>query len=448
MTLTLRLLLVVVLVVLGLLVSAAFIELRFAKQTVERELDSSAKLTLQLVSAAFIAGQVSDHAESLDILIRHLQQLRNIRHLDIAVLRADGTVIQPFSDNRERGASRVPDWFRRLVAPLPVEYRRRVVSPGLIPSEIVIVPNPNDEIAEVWQEARIGFGLILGFTLLALVLIALTIRQALRPMQRIIHGLEEIEAGDYASRLPRFRLPELQFLAARINHMTEVLERQQGENRALNRRLLEVQEQERRHLARELHDELGQSITALKVMAVGQGRDARGTSAILDVCNQMYAVVREMMHRLRPVMLEELGLVTALERLVDDWNGRHADTFCALQVSGEFDDLGDDSAITLYRIVQEALTNVSRHATASTVSVRLQRAVDGAITLMIQDDGQGFETEVTRMGMGLLGMRERVQALDGKLSLVARPGVGVTIDITIPATGLEQAHEQDPSAAG
>jgi signal transduction histidine kinase len=150
-------------------------------------------------------------------------------------------------------------------------------------------------------------------------------------------------------------------------------------------------------------------------------------------------VVRGMMHRLRPVVLDELGLAVALERLVDDFNTHHEDTFCILRTEGPLDDLGESLNIQLYRIVQEALTNVAKHACASEIHVHLVHTGHGAIDLSIRDNGRGFETDARHSGMGLPGLRERVNSINGKLSLESRPGEGVLIHISIDDTNDENS---------
>ncbi len=442
MTLTLRLILLVLAIVLTMLASGAYIALDAVRGNVSDEVESSARLTMQLLSVALISSHGENQAEAQQILIDHLQGLDDIRHLQIAVVRPDGTAIHPFSERKNAEAERVPNWFVSLVAPVPHEYHRRITSPVLGRSEVVVVPNPYEAIRQVWEEARSILGLTLFFTLVCLVLMTFTIRRALRPVNDISAGLGVIQSGDYAARLPPFRLPELDRLSSQFNHMAQVLEAQQSENHRLNKRLLAVQESERRHLSRELHDELGQSISAIKVMAVNLRQNPtpspEGANAIIGVCNQMYGVVRDMMNRLRPVALEELGPTTALERLVDDWNDRQEESFCALSLRGAFDDLDEETAINLYRIVQEALTNVARHAAASKVSVDIRRREDAGIDLLIRDDGRGFDDNTTNKGMGLLGMRERVQALNGKISLASQPGQGVSISITLPFNPPEE----------
>jgi len=436
MTLTRRLLLLLLAIVMATVACGAYIALGIARDNVSREVESSARLTMQLLTAALISGHAESQPKAQQILITHLQRLDDIRHLRIAVIRGDGSVIYPFSEGRAVRLQTVPGWFFDLVKPAPTEYRKRIASPVFGSSEIVILADPGDEIQEVWREGRSIVALIVVFTAVCLLLMAVTIRRSLRPVKQISAGLGIIQSGDFAARLPEFRLPELNRLSQHFNHMAQVLEAQKVENRRLNRRLLSVQESERRHLSRELHDELGQSISAIKAMAVNLRQHPEGgpdgANAIIGVCNQMYGVVRDMMNRLRPVALEELGVVTALERLVDGWNDRQEESFCALSIRGDFAGLDEDTAVTLYRIVQEALTNVARHAAAEKAEVRLEGAPGDGISLGIRDDGRGFDEKLEPKGMGLLGMRERVEALNGKIVLAGGPGKGVSIDITLP----------------
>ncbi len=448
MSLSLRLILLILAVVFTMLMAGAYIAVNTARQTVAHETESSAKHTLQLLSAAIISAQTDDPHTSQHILIRHLQDLDRTRHLNIAVLRPDGTIIQPTFLNPDTTLDTVPKWFAKLITPAQTEYRRRLGSPGAAPTEIVIVPNPADEIREVWNETRNILSLILAFTALSLILITWVIKRSLKPISEISSGLAVIEAGDYQARLPNFSLPDLNSLSVRFNHMAEVLEKQQRENRHLSKRTLDIAEAERRHLARELHDELGQSISAIKAVAVSlkqqSGENNQAAGSIIDISDHIYSVVRGMMHRLRPVVLDELGLVTALERLIDDWNGHHENTFCVLRTEGILSDLSETANIHLYRIAQEALTNIVKHAAATEVNVKLNRLNEREVELTIRDNGKGFDPHAKHSGMGLPGLRERVNSMNGKLSLESRQGQGVLIHITID----DSQNEKNTSPSG
>jgi PAS domain S-box-containing protein len=234
--------------------------------------------------------------------------------------------------------------------------------------------------------------------------------------------------------------------------MTRLLE----ENRKLTQQSIAIQEEERRSLARELHDELGQCLTAIKADGVSiclRSQDSlpqifESASAIVSVSSHVYDVVRSMMRRLRPSMLDELGLVETLNDAIADWRARYPDATYRFTVSGNLDHLGEAINITVYRIVQECLTNVVKHAQASHVDIQLAResmatapvpeaglpkGVQGdCVRLVISDDGRGMNTSAYTAGLGILGMRERVQALNGSFSLQSSPGHGVCVSTVIP----------------
>jgi signal transduction histidine kinase len=163
----------------------------------------------------------------------------------------------------------------------------------------------------------------------------------------------------------------------------------------------------------------------------------------------MYDQVRSMMARLRPSILDELGLVSALGSMIDDWNTHHEDLFCSFEHLGAVPTLSADGAINVFRIVQEALTNVARHAQAATVSVRL-RTERRACLLDIEDDGCGYDPATVRRGHGLLGIDERVRAMGGRLSLATAPGRGTKFSIVIPLSESPDherpLHETEDSA--
>ncbi|HNB78688.1 MAG TPA: sensor histidine kinase [Rhodocyclaceae bacterium] len=210
--------------------------------------------------------------------------------------------------------------------------------------------------------------------------------------------------------------------------------------RRLSRRYLEAQESERRHLARELHDELGQYLNAIKVDAVAlrdytksSGGDARRSAAtIVDLTDHVYGVVRTLMSQLRPVALDELGLIPALQHCIEGWRMRLPQLgFDLFANEGELGMLDEQVRLTAFRIVQESLTNAARHARATRVSVMLGREA-GTIRAVVQDDGIGMDAKTRTNGLGLVGMRDRVEALGGTLSIRSSPQFGTRIEARIP----------------
>lgn len=414
-----------------------------ARQAVAQEIEASVNLLLQFLTAVTVSGDAADRRNLYTALISNLDELDDTRHLSISLSSDSESVMLPATAADAARDAGVPGWFTRMVAPPPVEYRRRLSGPGLPRAEIAIRADSRDEVAEAWRESRVALGMLVLFAVLSMGLIYLTVSRPLRPIDRILSALRIIERGEYGVRLPQFELPEMQRIAQGFNRMAGVLDAQRRENQALSKRSLAIQESERRHLARELHDELGQSISAIKALAVSiaqhadpDGASIRGSAqSIVLVCNRIYQVVRDMMNRLRPAVVDELGLRLGLERMVDDWNAHHEDVFCRLAVTGPVDALGDELQIGVYRIVQEGLNNVAKHAGAGTVELRLEvtgETVPRRLSLQMRDDGRGFDPGRSSSGVGLPGMRERVESLGGEMTVTAERGAGVVIDIAVP----------------
>jgi len=250
-----------------------------------------------------------------------------------------------------------------------------------------------------------------------------------------------------SARLSTAREPELHMYVADITDVTLMqteLASALEENRRLSQRSMQVQEEERRNLARELHDELGQSLNAIKVDAVairdGSGNAVevqRGARAIIEVSGQVYDVVRSLLQRLRPVALDELGLRSAVEYGVEQWQRRHATVRCSFSAKGDLDGLSEVVNITLYRLAQECLTNVAKHAQATSATISLDRegAGDAEVRFSFEDNGRGFDPGQRTQGLGLVGLRERVEALGGSFDLQSAPGQGVRVRASIPVRG-------------
>jgi signal transduction histidine kinase len=217
------------------------------------------------------------------------------------------------------------------------------------------------------------------------------------------------------------------------------IEATQNNLRRLSRRLVQAQELERQALSRELHDEVGQMMTAL---GMELGHLETLLNGNLDSCRSRIEdakrlntdamrAIRDLAMGLRPSMLDDIGIEAALQ-----WQGRefsrHTGVPATVKVDGSLDDLSDSQRTCIYRVVQEALTNCARHAMAKKVLVTLRTREHG-IVVVVEDDGIGFNPSAARGGVGLLGMQERVQELDGKLTITSQPNHGARIKVELPA---------------
>jgi signal transduction histidine kinase len=223
-------------------------------------------------------------------------------------------------------------------------------------------------------------------------------------------------------------------------------------NRRLAQQYLDRQESEHRALARDLHDELGQYLNAIRIDAVAlrvrltavDPADS-GALAMIENITRVETAVLGLIRQLRPVGLDELGLRAALEHCVGDWRARLPELAIELSLSERLDGLDERQRLALYRLVQESLTNVARHARARHVVIRIELlATPGTtaeeVTVRIADDGCGTAAGQSGRGLGLVGMRERVEALGGSLAIASAPGAGFTLTARMPASA--------PSAIG
>lgn len=269
-----------------------------------------------------------------------------------------------------------------------------------------------------------------------------------RPIISLVHATQVVAKGDFSPRVPRWANDEIGDLAEAFNQMTEQLARTdelRKEREILRRQLLEkviaTQEDERRRIARELHDSTSQNLTSLlvglRMMETHCSQCAAQSKAtdLRQVASKTLEEVHDLSMRLRPRVLDDLGLAAALERLVSEWQARHK---IPVDVAIQLDDrLPGEVETAIYRIVQETLTNIARHANARSASILVERRGDAVLTI-VEDDGIGFDAD-TNPGehhLGLLGMRERAELLDGKLTIESLPehGTSVFIEIPLPPT--------------
>lgn len=216
------------------------------------------------------------------------------------------------------------------------------------------------------------------------------------------------------------------------------------ENHFLLRQALELQEEERRHIARDLHDDMGQYLNAIKANATSLVNMPDLPPSISEVAlhiishsDHIYRSARQLIHRLRPAALDELGLGAALQHLIDTWKYPANGTRYQLAIDDALDHLDDKLTINIYRVIQEAITNAARHAQASLIDVHLFMQGDRLI-VDITDDGCGISQAEPHKGLGLAGMRERIKAVDGKFEVSSAAGTGTRIRAVIPITPIKE----------
>jgi len=254
----------------------------------------------------------------------------------------------------------------------------------------------------------------------------------------IVHGraVGVIAAHDKEGGDPRFGDEDARLGESLAKRAAIAFDLSQRVSRDAMRRVVEAQELERRRLARELHDETGQALTSIllglktleRSVETKQGRD--GVAAVRDLVVATLQDVRRLAVELRPAALDDFGLAPALERLVETVR-QDTPVDVDLEIGIGDERLPTDVETTMYRIVQEALTNIAKHAAATRISILLTRK-ERAVVVVVEDDGDGFDAADPTAGLGLAGMRERVTLLGGQLRIETSPGRGTTIAAEVP----------------
>ncbi|MDP9082782.1 MAG: histidine kinase [Pseudomonadota bacterium] len=447
LSLKMRLMLLVTVLIGAFCLAAGTYIVKRAQTDIRGEVYSASDLIQHYLEAQLQLAEESWRKNAGNIPNLQLTKLSDIRHVEVYFYNAVGTMLETSAGGRAH-APEAPFWFVWLVQRsfTPIADQRRFVGfDGFAIGVLVIHPDPAFEIDEVWNVTRGLLGLLILFALLVNGLIGWAVGRALRPLGFVRTALSELSAGRFSARLAAIDLPELAGISGEFNHMAATLERSTAENHQLTRRLMQIQEDERQLLARELHDEIGQCVTAIHADAVtihrvGASADPvirESATAIIEVASRIKNMVRGMLQRLRPAVIDRQDLGTALRELTAAFRQRNPHTSCTLEVGSEITELGGEPASALYRVVQEGMTNVARHANAARVSIRISSATaasgDGAlVAAVLEDDGVGFDSNTITKGFGLLGMRERVAGLGGTLTIDSAAGGGTRLYAELP----------------
>lgn len=444
MSLKLRLLIIVSLILIINFAAASYFLVQNARQAVAAEMASSTQLARGLLINALPTLRFSnDLSERLTLIV---DSVRHTRHIRAWFEDMNG---QPLIGQEERMAffnkPDAPDWFIRVMEPEAVAFRRLITKGSQSFGYLVVEADPSDEVTEVWRDMQVLF--ILGgfFLTLILILVYVALRQGLRPLGALADALAKLENGDFTARVDTGAARELSPIQIRFNHMASVLEKTMAENHALAGNMLTVQESERRDLARELHDELAPCLFGIRVDLGEIERIAienkladveEKVSSVKLITSHIQSLVRKMLSRLRPMTLDDLGLTDALRDMLHNWRDRQPEIDWEWDFAGELNDLPDTQQVTVYRVVQECTTNCVRHAEASHVKVEVRREKEN-IKVTVTDDGKGLDNNSVIKGFGLIGMRERVSALGGKIAFDTEEGLGLQVRVLIPLKGAE-----------
>jgi two-component system sensor histidine kinase UhpB len=342
-----------------------------------------------------------------------------------------------------------PEWFARTYreffgAETPVIRQLTIRQPET--GAVVAVADAEAAVRQAWRQISIVLGVAASMAMAICLLAAAAITKALAPTRTIVEGLRRLEKGNYRQPIRADQTAEFGLIARAVNDLAERLAHTAAERTALTKRLFEVQEEERRALARDLHDEFGQCLTATLAFAAAIEAGARDRTdlaedarSISKAARRMMTTLRDALARLRSQDLEELGLEACLIQLVAGWNARTgSNATVRLDLAGNLGSIPQAVLTSVYRIAQECLTNAMRHGRPSDVRLRVELGAIGdgdvAVAVAVEDNGGGDPATVNAAaGHGILGMRERIAALGGSL-IIGRAAGGLRIAARIPLT--------------
>ena len=413
----------------------------FATAQLVEEVEPAAR-SARAVAAALngaLRTSTNPHA-TLDAFVQSLGASETIR------FRRLGTDLDVHPPEVQTPLGTVPAWFIRLLAIPEFKAAFPVMIEGKQVGDVVFAPDMAADIYEKW----IGF-LAIACSGIALMLLTgaiahFTARSALRPLQRLGDGLTRMRTGDYEQLIPPAGPPEIRRSAQEANELARTLNRLSQDNRSLLRRIVSLQDDERQDMARELHDELGpllfgiraNTVALLESIPAGEAELRRAAEGILQSVETLQQANRRILDRLRPLYIQELGLERSIQTLLRNAKAQAPGLKVTSQIDARLNEADGLLSQTVYRVIQEAVTNVLRHAKANSMHVATG-INDREVIVEVSDNGIGFPADRV-FGRGLTGMLERVRALSGTLELLRETG-RTSVRCRLPA-GDAASHAQ------
>jgi two-component system sensor histidine kinase UhpB len=434
-----------------ILIPPIFLLLGIMAAIIAMLVDAPGRVALETASGVTIGSHLIDYAledikfsaDPDSALDRLLQELAHVRHIRVGYRSAPSSPItKPITPLAVKEA---PAWFVNLFQPKHVTETFPIIIEGQRRGELVMSAQPADEVGEVWDELVFLIGLLSAISAGIISLIWLSTSYALHPLRDLVQGLDRLERGQFGG-LGEIRVAELRRVGEQFNRLAKSLAQTEADNRLLIDRLMSIQESERKELARELHDEFGASLFGIRAAAscIVEATSADGpvkprfkeiadrADAISTFADAIQKHNYRILERIQPIALNQVGFFDALHHLVQAWRTAHRDFLCELETPDEQRTFGEDVSLTIYRVVQECLTNVARHSKAKNVQIAIKISPDQSMFIRVADDGVGLSRDF-RFGFGFLGMSERVRKLNGRLKVSNGRKNGTLIEVTIPS---------------
>ena len=451
---SLRLKINLIVVALTVIFTAAIlaIEMRSMRESVHEE-----TVAANRVAALLLQGQALRYAaQGTPAMLAFLQSIGRIRSNDLTLFDAQGNELYRSPSPTYKAGRDAPEWFSDLISPTP-----SVQSIAFPDGKLVVRANASRAEIDAWDYMlNLGLG-ALAFLVAVNAMVFWLVGRAVRPFGQIVQALDQVQGGRFDAVLPPLAGQEAAAIGAAFNRMVRDLqgnieterravraESQLSDSRELTRWIDKHIEAERRLIARELHDELGQSVTAMRSMALSIATRMRpldpqaeqAARLIADESSRLYDAMHGIIPRLTPLVLDNFGLAEALNDLVERTQRTHADVQIALEVDLADAALGADASLALYRAAQEGITNAIRHGKATRLRLTVESRA-GEVRLALLDDGTGFAPEDLHRGehYGLRWLAERVQALGGAFEIESVQPHGARLQVRLPASGSKES---------
>jgi len=431
MSLKLRLILIVNLLLFIAIFIGFFSVVFTSKNAVRSEIVSSLKLAEFSIKTGI---QKNPDLYLFQDNLLGLKDLDQIRHLSIQLLDSNGSVID---ENKNLNTKvHIPLWFQNALDIYSKDLKTMdfpLMQFGDQIGSVKVIPNPIYEYDEIWQQFKNGLIIAVIFFVFVNLSIFFLFEKIISPISQLIQGFRNLEQGSYKNNKDKFGISELDILRVKLNQLTVTLKKNDERIHELNQKLITIQEQEKKEISRDLHDEIGQSLAAIQVQAAAIKTSKKpNTQAdlIISTTKDLMQQTRNLIKRLSLSIIDDLGIEDALVDLIKNWSRRTACKNINVNV-----DLPNSRVFktqlneTLYRLTQEALTNIAKHSRPKEVLISIQRN-DNEIHLSFMNNGILRRAKKTD-GIGILGMQERVKNLSGSFKQCIHKGFYKT-DIGLP----------------
>ena len=421
-----------------------YLQLDNTRQSVREEMDGASIVATQLLSRL----QAGSRNSSLEEMAQFLDAVGRVRANEIELRNAQDEVVYHSPPPVYKAGRDAPDWYAQIVSPA-----LRTHEIALAQGRLLLRSDPSRAILDGWDDFKPMLLTVLAGFILGNALVFVLVGRAMRPLQKVVMGLQAMEGGSYGTRLPAMHGKEAKVMGEAFNAMAQSVQdgiaaqtqaREATLALAQNRELTQVIqtriEEVRGQIARELHDELGQQVTAIKSLGQAMALRAKGVDAhtenaarmVIESADAIYEEVHQLVSQLRPLALDRFGLQDALQDLVEDARSRHPDTRIDLHLHTPLEDMESSLATATYRIVQESLNNALRHAQASQITILLS-ALDQQLHIDVSDNGMGATPDWADSGQfGVIGMRERAQGLGGSFRFESLQPSGIRVWAVLP----------------